>query len=128
MSTSDDIPISTIANITSAEGGTEITPSSIIRSRPIPHIAGPPIDTHPYGFSSTIAAENQRNPSASKAMLSFKDIKKFSGIGDECVSDFIFRFRKISVLNNYSHSDQLHVLPLLLEGQSLTVYRTLNPT
>ena len=66
--------------------------------------------------------------STSKVGIPFKDIKKFSGKDtDESINDFLFRFQHISRLNKYTESDKLNILPILLEGSALSVYKNLTP-
>ena len=86
------------------------------------------------GIQSNQSPVNNQNEycnqqmSKSKVEIPFKDIKKFSGKDtDESINDFLFRFQHISRLNKYTESDKLNILPILLEGSALSVYKNLTP-
>ena len=89
---------------------------------------------HHLGIQSNQIPINNQNEycnqqmSTSKVEIPFKDIKKFSGKDtDESINDFLFRFQQISRLNKYTESDKLNILPILLQGSALSVYKNLTP-
>ena len=70
---------------------------------------------------------NSSNDYRPKSTIPFRDIKKFSGTANtETIQDFLFRFEHTSRLNNYSEVDQMNIIPMLLEGPALSVYRNLS--
>ena len=78
------------------------------------------------GLSSE-AFSNSGDQYRPKSTIPFRDIKKFSGAANtETIQDFLFRFEHTSQLNNYSELEQMNILPMLLEGPALSVYRNLS--